>query len=64
MADTIVRNRAQCPKCKDVVESTHVHDFRNCRCGAISVDGGLEYLRRGWMDDRFQPIELSEIAGK
>ena len=44
------RNAARCKCCGDVIESRHVHDFVSCKCGAIFVDGGLEYLRRGAKD--------------
>lgn len=55
----ILKNKAQCKKCEDIIESTHVHDFRRCSCGAIFVDGGREYLRRG---GEFEDIiELSEV---
>lgn len=48
----IIRNRARCRKCGDVVESHSVHEFRRCSCGAIAVDGGLSYLRRvGYSED-------------
>lgn len=40
------RNRARCKKCGTVVESLHRHDFVTCACGAISVDGGTDYMRR------------------
>lgn len=43
----VIINKAQCLKCKDIVESTHRHDFVNCKCGEIFVDGGKDYLRRG-----------------
>lgn len=43
----IVRNIAQCAQCKQVIESTHRHDFRACGCGSIFVDGGLDYMRWG-----------------
>lgn len=43
----ILRNAAECARCGDVVESRHRHDFVGCSCGAIFVDGGLAYLRRG-----------------
>jgi hypothetical protein len=39
-------NKLQCNKCKDIIESTHRHEFKFCKCGAIAVDGGHEYLRR------------------
>jgi len=43
----IIRNAARCKKCDDVVESVHVHDFVWCKCGAMFVDGGKDYFRRG-----------------
>lgn len=42
----IISNSATCRKCKDFIFSRHVHDFVTCKCGAISVDGGQEYLKR------------------
>ena len=42
----IVENKAMCNKCGDVISSKHSHDFVSCSCGAISVDGGQEYIRR------------------
>ena len=42
----ILVNRIQCNKCKDIIESTSTHDFNFCRCGAVAVDGGKDYLRR------------------
>lgn len=42
----ILRNAAQCLGCNDVIVSKHRHDFRTCKCGKLSVDGGLEYIRR------------------
>lgn len=42
----IIQNAAKCAKCGDEVWSAHRHDYRECKCGAIAVDGGLDYLRR------------------
>ena len=42
----IVKNCIKCKKCGDVIESKHRHDFVWCKCGAVAVDGGREYLRR------------------
>ena len=42
----IIRNRIKCKKCGDIIESKSVHDFVECKCGAVAVDGGHEYLRR------------------
>jgi len=54
----ILKNKAQCAKCKDIIESYNRHDFRRCKCGAIFVDGGKDYMRRG--GEREDIIELSE----
>jgi len=43
----LVRNRAKCRKCKDIIESKTRHDFVWCGCKAIFVDGGLAYRRCG-----------------
>ena len=52
MAKKILVNKARCKLCGDVVESKHRHDFRSCSCGAMSVDGGREYIRRAWSGER------------
>ena len=58
----ILVNKIQCNKCKDIIESKHVRDFKWCTCKSIAVDGGLEYLRRvGNLEDI---IELSEFEMK
>ena len=62
MENKIICNKAQCKKCKDIIESKYVHDFKWCVCRNIAVDGGLEYLRRvGNLEDI---IELSEFEVK
>ena len=52
----IRRNAARCRRCDTVVESTHRHDFVPCRCGAIFVDGGLEYVRTGGNPEDFESL--------
>ena len=48
----ILVNKIQCNKCKDIIESTSTHDFNFCRCGAVAVDGGKDYLKRcGYRED-------------
>ncbi len=42
----ILVNKIRCNKCGDEIESTYRHDFVTCKCGACSVDGGKDYLRR------------------
>lgn len=63
----ITVNKIRCNKCGDVIESDSVHDFKFCKCGAIAVDGGHEYLRRcGNLEDitdlsECEAVDLSEI---
>lgn len=64
-ARRLVRNRAQCDECGDIVESKSRHDWRRCTCGNLFVDGGLDYERRGWKgssDGKPSYTELSEYA--
>lgn len=48
MTDEIILNRIQCNLCEDVITSHHRHDFVTCKCTAVSVDGGRQYLKRGY----------------
>jgi hypothetical protein len=50
-------NIARCKKCKTVIQSKHRHDFVECKCGAIFVDGGEEYYRRGGNPEDFEEVE-------
>ena len=60
MANRIIRNAARCKKCGDVIESKHRHDFVSCKCGAIAVDGGTDYIR--WVfNDRDDIEDLCEV---
>jgi hypothetical protein len=45
MATKFLKNAIQCVNCTEVIESKHTHDFVSCKCGSVSVDGGLEYRR-------------------
>lgn len=58
----IKSNKAQCLKCGEIIESKSVHDFRQCQCGNLFVDGGKEYLRRGYADSQDTVKELSEYT--
>ena len=55
----IIRNAIQCKKCGDIIESVSAHDFKTCSCGACSVDGGHNYLRRSFkFPDCFEDISI------
>jgi hypothetical protein len=53
----IVQNAVNCLSCGDLIVSKHRHDFVTCTCGAVSVDGGQEYLRR--VGDFANAVDLS-----
>jgi hypothetical protein len=55
-------NRAKCRKCGYVVESKHRHDYAQCKCGAIAVDGGKDYIRRIGNPDDFIEVVDEEIS--
>lgn len=60
MERRIISNKARCRICGDIIESKNRHDWQSCSCGAIFVDGGHEYLRRG--ANKFEDFEeLSEF---
>jgi hypothetical protein len=58
MTPTIICNRIQCVHCKDIIISHHRHDYKHCSCGTVSVDGGRDYLLRGF-NRKTDYIELS-----
>ncbi len=55
----ILSNQVRCAKCGDTPFSGSVHDFRSCACGAVSVDGGMHYLRR--VGDFANTIDMSIV---
>ena len=61
MKKKLLRNRARCKDCGEIIESFHVHDFVRCACGKIAVDGGLDYARRVFTDAL--PIDMCEYEG-
>ena len=54
----ITKNAIKCKHCGDIIESTHVHDFKWCSCKKVAVDGGNHYLRRLGNQEDWE--ELSE----
>lgn len=57
----IIKNAAKCNYCGDVIESTYRHDYKTCRCGRVSVDGGHDYLRRCYASrDAFTEMSVTE----
>ena len=46
----IIKNRVRCKSCGNIIESTSTHDIKSYRCGSITVDGGKDYIRRGFKE--------------
>lgn len=58
----IILNKIKCKKCGEEIESCFVHDFKFCKCGAVAVDGGREYLKRSGKQEDWE--ELSQVLEK
>jgi len=56
----IIVNKIKCKKCGDVIESTHRHDFKFCKCGAVAVDGGKDYLRRIGSEENYEELSVTK----
>lgn len=55
---TIVLNKIKCKFCGDEIESEYTHDFKWCKCGRVYIDGGHEYLKRGFQT----PIDYIDLS--
>lgn len=60
MMDKIVVNKIRCNKCGDEIESIDRHDFKYCKCGAVAVDGGKDYLRRCGNREDWEELSQTE----
>lgn len=58
----IIRNMVRCNHCGDIIESKYRHDYVACKCGCCSVDGGHDYLRRGFKNSKDDYTELSQLG--
>jgi hypothetical protein len=55
----IIQNQMQCLNCNDIIVSKHRHDYVSCKCGNVSVDGGMSYRRRTYKDGaKFKELSL------
>ncbi len=41
----IYANQGKCKKCGEVIRSKNRHNYVQCKCGAVAVDGGSWYQR-------------------
>lgn len=59
MEDSMIYNALQCLECNSVVESLHRHDYRHCKCGNISNDGGSDYIHCSWKEGKMEDNIIS-----
>lgn len=55
----ILANAARCRKCGDEIYSAYRHDYKKCKCGAIGVDGGMDYFRSTGNREDFEDMSIS-----
>jgi len=55
----ILQNQIRCKVCGDEPFSAHRHDYKTCECGAVAVDGGMDYLRRAGNPEGYEDLSYS-----
>lgn len=45
-------------KCGDVIESKSTNDLKRCSCGAVTVNGGKEYLKRLGNEKDYEELSI------
>jgi len=43
--EKITQQGVRCVHCKDEIYSCNRHDYRTCKCGKVSIDGGADYVK-------------------
>jgi hypothetical protein len=49
-------NAAICNECNFFVRSRNRYDYRSCKCGNVSVDGGSQYAKRTFKLRDYQDV--------
>ena len=57
----IIKNCIKCKSCGDGLESKNRHDYKQCSCGRVAIDGGRDYLRRCFTSSPDDFEDLSEV---
>lgn len=57
----IIKNAIKCNHCGEIIVSTSRHHLVRCKCGYCDVDGGNDYLRRGFTNSPEDFTEMSEV---
>jgi hypothetical protein len=55
----IMVNQVRCLRCGDEPFSRSVHNYKSCKCGTVSVDGGMQYLKRCGELNQMEDISIT-----
>lgn len=58
-----IRSAIQCTYCGDEIEKVYRHDYQQCRCERLAVDGGKAYQKRV-TDGYYVELTAFENEGK
>ena len=58
--EEIISNKIKCKKCRDVIESKNTNDYKKCSCGAVTVDGGKDYLKRIGSEEDYEELSITK----
>ncbi len=58
--EVMISNSIKCKKCGDVIESKSTNDYKRCSCGAVSVDGGKDYLKRIGSEEDYEELSVTK----
>lgn len=56
--EEIISNKIKCKKCGDIIESKSTNDYKRCSCGAVTVDGGIDYLKRIGNEEDYEELSI------
>lgn len=56
--EEIISNKIKCKKCGDIIESKSTNEYKRCSCGAVAVDGGIEYLKRVGNEEDYKELSI------
>ena len=56
--EEIISNKIKCKKCGDIIESKSTNEYKRCSCGAVSIDGGKDYLKRIGNEEDYEEMSI------
>ena len=54
--------KIRCKKCGDIIQSKNRHDMVWCKCGAVGIDGGKDYVKiSGFTTDWEKQLDIVNL---